>query len=132
MAVSDIEICNRGLRHIGQATITSFTDNTQPARDCQLFYKQNVDIVLRDFPWNFAHAKKALQDFTVPVDYEGKYAYAYTIPTDCLKTRDVYETLGTESQPFELMRVPTGEEILFTDVKEAILSYTMKVTASSL
>ena len=106
-------------------------DNTSAARDCALFYPVNRNVVLRDHEWNFAHKRRAMSPFTIPTDYLGKYLYAYVLPSDCLKPRKVYPPSGTTDKPFEIMRMPTLEKVIFTDVEEAILSYTMKVTNSS-
>lgn len=130
---SEVEICNLGLRHLGVKRIASISppDSNQAARDCALFYPQNRDTVLRDHEWNFAHKRRAMTLFTIPTDYLGKYLYAYVFPPDCLKPRKVYPPSGTTDKPFEIMRMPTLEKVIFTDVEEAVLSYTMKVTNSS-
>lgn len=125
---SDVSICNMGLRHLGLNVISSLDENRQEARDCKLFYAQNRDTVLRDYPWNFAQKRRSLASFTIPDDYEGPYLYAYALPSDCLKPRKVYSPSSTTAQDFEIMRAPTGEKIIFTDTEEAILKYTMRVT----
>jgi hypothetical protein len=130
---SEVEICNLGLRHLAVKRIQSISppDNSQAARDCALFYPINKNVVLRDHEWNFAHKRKTMTAFTIPTDYLGKYSYAYLLPADCLKPRRVYAPSGTTDEPFEIMRTPTLEKVIFTDVAEAILSYTMKVTDAS-
>lgn len=119
-----------GLRHIGASPITSFTEQKQEARDCKLFYEHCKDSVLRDLDWTFARKRRSLASFTIPDDYEGKYTYGYVLPADCLKERKVYEPDGSVPQKFELWRAPTGEEFLMTDVENAVLRYTMRVTDS--
>lgn len=125
---SEVSICNMGLRHLGLGTITSLDENRQEARDCKLFYAQNRDTVLRDYPWNFAQKRRVLAAFTVPTDYEGPYLYAYVLPNDCLKSHEIVTASSTDPQKFKIMRAPTNEKILLTDAKDAILKYTMQVT----
>ena len=83
MAQSSIDICNSALQKLGATSITSFTDNSREARQCNIAYDSNRRSELRKHRWNFAIKRVVLApDATAPAfDYD----YAFTLPGDCLR-----------------------------------------------
>ena len=57
---TEIEICNLALIEIGDDTITSLTDESKRARQCNLAYPIIRDMTLRDGHWNFAIKRASL------------------------------------------------------------------------
>lgn len=80
--VSKIDICNYALQEIGGDVITSLTEGTPNARECNLRYDSARRSLLSMHPWNFAIKRAALNaNATGPLF---NYGYAYTLPTDFL------------------------------------------------
>lgn len=80
---SEVEICNRALVKLGEKTILSLTDDSKPARTCNLLYKPTRNYVLRNHPWNFAIKRVEMARNTEDPVYD--YAYSYKLPSDCLR-----------------------------------------------
>lgn len=80
---TETDLLNDALSQIGEVSIGSINDGTVNANYCLALYPALLDSILRSHHWNFALTRVALSpDVTAPV-YE--YAYAYTLPSDCLK-----------------------------------------------
>ena len=84
---SEVSICNLALSHIGEAPITSLSDNTNAARECNRLYASSRDMELRAHNWNFAIRRGNLAaDGTAP---DWGPASRYIIPSDCLRIIEV-------------------------------------------
>ncbi len=90
MATSPTAICNRALSEIGtQSTITSLSEASAEAVQCQLWYDKLRRQLLRAAPWGFAREQQVLTelgtlaDLTAPYPYLYKYAY----PAETIKFR---------------------------------------------
>jgi hypothetical protein len=80
---SEVEICNRALQKLGAQRITSLTENSRNARECNAAYSVIRDAELRAHPWSFARARAALAaDGTAPAF---GYSYQYQLPADFLR-----------------------------------------------
>lgn len=121
-----ITICNMALRKIGLEAITTldspFTNQRQ--RDCDLYYPQAVDTVLRVAPWSFARKRRRLTLFTVPEEYEGIAAYSYMYPVDSIKFLRLTAAHSKKPEHYDIMRVDTQEKIVFTNIQYAYGVYT--------
>ena len=80
---SEIEICNRSLIKLGEKTILSLDDDTVVARLCNVLYAPTRDYLLRSHPWNFAIKRTEMPRNAADPVYD--YAYAYKLPSDCLR-----------------------------------------------
>ena len=58
--ISKITICNLALAQLGQAPISSLTQEDEKARRLNLFYEPVRDEVLRSHNWGFATAEEPL------------------------------------------------------------------------
>lgn len=56
--MTDVEICNLALAHLGEAPISSLSDDTTAGRACNQLYLITRDAVLRSHRWNFAVAPR--------------------------------------------------------------------------
>lgn len=90
MASSTVQICNLALSEIGESTITSLTENSKAARECNLIFDQCLDYLLQIYPWNFAQERKRLAVLSDDPLFE--YEYAFQLPTDpyCLQVNEMY------------------------------------------
>lgn len=80
---SETDLLNDALGMIGANTITAIDDGSTNADFCQIFYPTLRDSLLRAHHWNFAMTRQALSQDLVAPSYE--FAYAYVLPSDCLK-----------------------------------------------
>ena len=84
--MNEIEIANLALVLIGGEQITSLTDGSTEAQLMNSFFYPSLETLLQEHPWNFALKRAALAlSVDTPV-YD--YAYAYVIPSDCLRIID--------------------------------------------
>lgn len=111
------QICNMALARIGQQPINDINDDSPVARACLSLYEDTVREVARSHPWNCLKARADLaQNATAP---EFGWAYAYTMPTDCVRVIDVngYDPIYTPAI-YEI----NGRDIL-TDDDECKMTY---------
>ncbi len=80
---STVAICNRALALVGEEPIVSLTDDTEPARRCNLLYADTRDAVLRAHPWNAATARADLAPLAEAPAFG--FAAQYQLPFDCLR-----------------------------------------------
>lgn len=64
MKLSDVDICNLALDQIGQTNISSFSDGTLAASQCQRNYNQTIRAVLNSGRWKSARVKVQLSQRT--------------------------------------------------------------------
>lgn len=80
--VSKVDICNYTLQELGAPPITSLTEGTPNAVQCNLRYDQSRRTLLAMHQWNFA-IKRAKLNASVEAP-EFNYAYKYPLPSDFL------------------------------------------------
>jgi hypothetical protein len=134
MASSEVAICNLALGRIGISIfISSLTEVSNEARVCSVFYEPCRDMVLQDFPWNFASKHSALANLGTPPT---NWLFRYQLPSDCLEAR--YIVLPGNRQPRSGQRiayevsVENDVKVLYTDQENAELVYTTRVTNPNL
>lgn len=86
--ISEIQICNRALLHLGVQPITAFTDNNPVAAACGIVYEDCRDELLREHPWNFA-IKRAILSPEVSTPVFG-FSKQFNLPSDCLRVYRTY------------------------------------------
>lgn len=80
--VSKVDICNFALQELGASKITSITENTSNAIECNLRYDSCRRALLTMHPWNFAIKRYELNaDVNAPLF---NYNYSYPLPADFL------------------------------------------------
>ena len=80
---SDVRIANRALSKLGDKTIVSLTEDTNPARainECYVIVRQNE---IRRHPWHFAKRRAQLAASAEAPAFD--FQYAYPLPADCLR-----------------------------------------------
>ena len=87
---SSTDICNRALSRVGEARITSLTDDSKQARACNGAYVHVRDEVLRAHPWNAAITRTKLAKLADAPAFG--YDAQYQLPADCLRVVEVYDT----------------------------------------
>jgi len=86
---SEVGICSLALNQLGEKSITSFDDGTDPSNLCRDFYPSIRDAVLRAYPWNCAIGRAELP-LLAEVPLFG-YAHKFTLPVDpyCLRVLEI-------------------------------------------
>lgn len=80
---SAVDICNRALQKLGESPITSLTEDSDRARECNRAYEAVRDAELRSRPWNFARTRVELAASSTPPAFG--YANAFPLPSDFLR-----------------------------------------------
>ena len=83
MAVSEVTICNLALQKLGEARITSLSEDSPRARSCNAAYEFIRDRELRAHKWNFAKKRATLAPSSVTPDFD--FDDAFPLPTDFLR-----------------------------------------------
>lgn len=77
---SDVDIASAALNLLGDAGITSFTEDNDRARLANRFFNRTRDELLRAHPWNFALFRERLAQNTVSPDFG--YENSFALPND--------------------------------------------------
>jgi hypothetical protein len=80
---SEVSICNEALDILGAARITSLTEDSVNARECNACYAELRDRETERHPWNFARTRVVLAPNTAAPAFD--FSYAFTLPSDCLR-----------------------------------------------
>ncbi len=89
MAHSNIDIANAALRLAGGSRITDLDQDGKSAAVTRDLIFEVRDELLGSANWHFARSRQKLsRDSTAPIS---GYSYAYTLPADWIKTREVYD-----------------------------------------
>jgi hypothetical protein len=86
-AISNVAIANRALSKLGEDRITSFADDSKPARAIAACFDIVRDAELRRRRWKFALTRTSLAALADAPAFG--YAYAYQLPADCLRVWSV-------------------------------------------
>lgn len=134
MASSEVAISNMALGHVGISIfIDSLTEGSQASNVCNVYYEPARDFALADFDWNFARNRVTLADLGTPPT---NWQYRYALPADCLAVRNLVVAGQREPKASERIPYEIGEEnnvrVLYTDLAEAELVYTRRVTNPNL
>ena len=119
MTQSVVNICNVALSLVGESQIANATlsSATEAERQCSLLYPVLRDKLLREHPWNFAEKRQQLAKLTETPDFE--YSYYYKLPSDCLRTRRLYNT----EQNFRI----EADRRIATNASPCYLIYTARI-----
>ena len=99
--VAKVDICNFALQNLGASSITSLTEGSVEASECNLRYDSIRRMVLEMHPWNFASQRASLAKLAdAPV---WGFANQFQLPPDFVRmvgTKDQLETLPTGNPDF--------------------------------
>lgn len=133
MAMTDIQLCNMALGHVGVAqTIANLeTERSNEADRCTLYLAQAKESTLEDFAWPEATAYATLGLVTdnsqVSTPYDWLYAYRY--PSDCVHVRRIVTVLGRgdpNPPPFHIGSDSSGK-LVWTNQATAVIEYTKRL-----
>lgn len=125
---TEISLCNLALSYLGDtARVTAIQppDGSVQASLCATFYPLARDTLLAKYPWNFTKARAALVANTTADSLDAWY-YAYDLPTDCMTPVSVH--IPGDAGDHKGQDFVTEGDVLYTDIDEAVLRYTTRVT----
>nr|DAG29455.1 MAG TPA: tail tubular protein [Caudoviricetes sp.] len=131
--MNNVDICNLALSYLGAATIGSFDEANENARQCKLHYDAQRQALLRDYNWGFARRITDLAplDTTVP-----GWAYAYRYPSKCIAVRRVFDPedidLKRATSEYSMCILDEANKVLLSDVANAKCEYTYDITNANL
>ena len=147
MSTSEVGLCNMALSHLGQDTQISSISPTDGSREsgyCATFYPIARQELIESSPWSFTTTRVALAETTNP---SVVWAYAYALPSECLKpvrvlTQGDFSSIflradrvdsypGTSDDLFDEGNSANFQiegRVLFTQEPEAVLIYRKDVT----
>jgi len=88
--MTPVEIVNWAFGVMGVEPITSFTEDTEPAKLANRIYEITVKALLSKADWNFATKRVSLNKLAT--NDNNNYSYAYQLPSDFLKVVNVRDT----------------------------------------
>lgn len=116
---SEVGICNLALQKLGASRITSLTEDSPHARNCNVAYEPMRDRELRAYPWGFALARTVLApDATDPTFGP---SYQFSLPTDFLRLHPDHDYQAETDWQIE------GRKLLTSDGTAVYLRYIKRV-----
>ena len=88
---SPVELCNRALTRLGDATITAMDEDTPRARACNAIFAQVRDSVLSEHRWNGTTRRAVLVQESDAPAFGPTYAYALPTEPYCLRVWEMLE-----------------------------------------
>lgn len=130
-----IQIINSALTKLGAKRITALTDNVKEAREMNAIYELRRDACQRAHNWSFAIERTTLPALSDAPSWG--YAYAYQLPSDCLRVVQVNDIWvipgladyisGVDDEPFKI----EGRKIVSDWSAPLKLKYIKRVTDAS-
>lgn len=132
---SKTQIVNIALMRIGvsKSVANVDTEQSREALSAKLIFDDEVDFVLRDFPWPFAtaYADLGLVDGAADDPANRDWIFAYRYPSDCMFVRRVVRESVGRNDPtpasYRIGRDAQGK-LIYTNEQDAQIEYTVDVT----
>jgi hypothetical protein len=129
--MTDTEVANKALDHLGEPRINDIDDDTDAtAIKCEEHFDDSRKYFLREAAPGFARKEVALAisaGETLPTEM---YDYIYGYPSDCIGIRQIYNPNGVDAPRvvFEIGNHSNKtSQVILTDQEDAILIYTVDV-----
>lgn len=131
---SAVQICNRGLSWVGLGRITSLSEGSALAEQCNLHYTDELDQLLVAYPWAFARRRQVLAELAN--DRTAEWAYRYQKPNDTLHVHWVNDTRIVRANG-ALGRIASAEyeasgSAIYSDIEGATMEFTARVNDASM
>lgn len=131
MAVSDVDIVNMALAHLGDAANVSAispSDGSAQADAAARVYAQSRDWLLERFAWKFALRRATLAELSTTV---GSWDHVYAEPSNCLRILAILPTGYTKDSQtveFDTESDASGNGLILTDAEDATARFIARVT----
>lgn len=142
---SEVGICNRALQHLGARRITSLTQDTPNARECNAVYETVRDRELRRHRWAFAIERTSLPALSTAPAHG--FSRQFQLPTDCLRVLreanvdwsiEGSKILTDDTAPLDVRYIrqvtdPNAMDVLFREALSAAIAFDLceRITQSN-
>lgn len=131
-AYDETVICNLALDRIGAKRISTLSSTTSPqAEKCRLHYYHDRNVLQRLFMWRFnADRAQLAQDAswdTGTNDQQFEWTYRYALPSDFLRLRAIYDSVGTKRHE-ATYRCAIEEKYVYSNESTIQIRYSKLVT----
>lgn len=134
MAVTQVQICNMALTHIGiKQLISAISEDNEEANMLDLFWDTALANALYEGDWGFARrrADLVLHAGTAPDPWQ----YQYVMPADAVRVLRIDDKRATrlpdDRIPFTRETDDSGNNLIYTDMVDAAVIYTYLETDTS-
>lgn len=140
-----VDICNLALSRAKADTIGSFDEGSAESIQCNILYELTRDHLLTAFAWPFAKTTRAL---SLQSNTPDEWQYAYDYPNDCLRVHYILPpnsstgvvsgsgiavpNIEVDPVPYEIATGNNGSRQIWTNLEDAYIAYTKKVTDTRL
>jgi hypothetical protein len=111
IATSAIDICNLMLDKIGVKTISSLSEESAQARQCNRLYETTRAGLLEEYTWFFAKKRAALSQLATTPAWG--FDYEYQLPNDMRRLLSVENDITFEKEGDKLLTNETSVNILY-------------------
>lgn len=127
--MNSTDICNMALSAIGQGQIASMEEQSEPARQCRIYYDHLRQELLSAYRWGFAERSVKLAKLNAEVP-GWKNVYAY--PAACLIINSVYpkdreRRKDDRYREYTVTAVSDSTRAIATDMDDAWADYTADI-----
>lgn len=128
---SEVDIANLALARLGDsASVASISppEGSSQAEHCARFYPIARDSLLEMHDWGFTTRRAALAALSVTT---WNWSYAYARPTNVVHLLSVLPAAASPDdagEPYDTENTDTGTPIILTDLADATVRYTLRVT----
>lgn len=128
---SEVDIANLALARLGDsASVASISppEGSSQAEHCARFYPIARDSLLEMHDWGFTTRRATLAALSVTT---WNWSYAYARPTNVVRLLSVLPAAASPDdagEPYDTENTDTGTPIILTDLADATVRYTLRVT----
>jgi hypothetical protein len=101
--ITEVGICNLALSRMGSVSgiqsLDTTVDTSTEAAQCAIWYPQDRDALLTDWPWNWTRGSAVLAQVNTTYPATPEWQYSYRYPVDCLSAIRVVPTCPPQPAP---------------------------------
>ncbi len=134
MAYTKVDIGNMALSHLGEARINSFSEQSEEAQECSLWYDVCRQEMIEASEWTFARTRVTLELHNEAAT-DGLFCYRYKWPVGQVYLRRLQHPFSRQSKkvPFMVELAPiAGDMSIQTDLEDAIGVFSVDQTNAAL
>ncbi len=122
---TSLDIASQALGLLRANTISAFTEGTNEADICTLYYDNFAKDILTRYPWSFATKKRKLnQHSTAPLN---EYRYAHIVPAESMRLWALFPAASVGTNPIKEYDLQTidGLLVVLSNYPELWADYTV-------
>lgn len=133
MAVSDVDVVNMALAHLGDAANVASISPADPsvqAMHAARIYDQTRDWLLERFAWKFALTRATLA-LREDIDYSPAWTFVYAEPANCLRMVAILPLSyanDSQTEGYDTEVDVDGQPLVLTNTEDATARFIVRVT----